>query len=83
MGLGIVARDQEGDVVAALCSGRPYVTDPAMAEWKVAELSCKLGFKQVIVEGDALEVVMALRREGSCGGRYIWSSPGGECKIPS
>ena len=74
MGIGIVARNHEGNAVAALCSSRPDIFDPAMAEamdaWRMAKLSYSLGFWQIIVEGDALEVVQALRREGSNEGRY-------------
>jgi hypothetical protein len=48
MGVGIIARDDGGAVVAAMCASRPYITDPAMAEamaaWMLAGFSHRLGF---------------------------------------
>lgn len=74
MGVGIIAQDLAGTIVAAMCSSRPYIIDPTIAEalgaWKTAELSCTLGLRQIEVEGDALEVVTSLQREGICRGVY-------------
>lgn len=58
MGVGIVARDHDGQVVAALSTPRCFITDPTTAEamgvWKVAEFCINMELEQVILEGDAL-----------------------------
>ena len=68
MGMGIITRDHEGRVVAAWCATKTDVSDPASAEalaaWNVAVLSHRLGLRKVIAEGDALEVVNALKTDG-------------------
>jgi hypothetical protein len=73
-GVGVVARDETGLVVAAMSASRPCITDPATAEavaaWMMAELCIKLDLRRVIVEGDSVEMVTALQREGECNGRY-------------
>jgi ribonuclease HI len=74
MGVGIVARDAGGAVVAVRCASRPHITDPATAEamavWMLADFSITLGHTQIIAEGDSLEVVGALRRDGECCNSY-------------
>ena len=74
MGVGIIARDHGGAVVAAMCTSRPYICDPATAEalavWILAEFCCRFGFTHIVVEGDAMEIVLALQRADICRGRY-------------
>jgi ribonuclease HI len=74
MGLGIIARDHTGQVLAVLVASRMYITDPttaeALAAWKMAEVCVTMGFQQVHMEGDSLEVVQALSREDFTWGRY-------------
>jgi hypothetical protein len=74
MGAGVIARDETGMVVAALSASRPSITDPATAEaivaWMMADFCCKLGFRRVVLEGDSMEVVTALKRGGNCSERY-------------
>jgi hypothetical protein len=69
-----VARDHTGGVVATQCSTRPYICDLVVAEamsmWTMAALVGQLGFMDVILEGDSLEVVQAIKREESQGTRY-------------
>jgi hypothetical protein len=64
MGIGIIARDHTGWVLAAVCASRPHVTEPTTAEaiavWKLADIYSSLGFAKVVLEGDSLEVVKAL-----------------------
>jgi hypothetical protein len=74
MGVGVIVRDERGDVLATLCTTIPFVTDPTIAEaiaaWKAVELGCELGFQRVILEGDALEIVKALRQAEPSWSRY-------------
>jgi hypothetical protein len=71
----VVARDQTRDVVATVCDTRKFVQDPASAEavlaaWKAVDLSIKRGWRRIILEGDSVEVVQALSRDGIWWGRY-------------
>jgi uncharacterized membrane protein len=47
MGAGVIARDENGMVVAAMSASRPCITDPATAEaivaWMMADFYYKLG----------------------------------------
>jgi ribonuclease HI len=74
MGIGIIARDHNRNIVAAFVATRLYITDPSSAEalaaWKMAELCVMLGLNNVLLEGDSLEVVQALCKEDSTWGRY-------------
>jgi hypothetical protein len=66
IGVGIVARDFEGKVIAAMCSFQRYISDSSVAEAFGARLCAEfglfLGLRSVILEGDALEVVQELKR---------------------
>jgi hypothetical protein len=74
MGAGVVARDENGLVVAAISANRPCIADPAtakaIASWMMADLCCKVGLRHLLVEGDSVEVVTALKRGGDCSERY-------------
>jgi hypothetical protein len=74
MGIGIIAQDHTGLVLAAVCASRPYVTEPTTAEvvaaWKLADVCSSLGLTKVVLEGDFLEVVTALQTEGPCWSRF-------------
>jgi hypothetical protein len=69
-GMGIVARDHVGRVVAALCASRPYILDSttadALAAWGVDEFCTTLGHFKFILEGYSPEVVQAQRKESCC-----------------
>ncbi|KAF5446930.1 hypothetical protein F2P56_032524, partial [Juglans regia] len=62
MGVRIVVRDNNGDVLDSLCAPRNYVTSPILAEcnalWKAMEMCIELGFREVIFEGDAKAVLI-------------------------
>lgn len=68
MGVGVVVRDAGGQVVAAMCTTIPFITDLSIAEavaaWKAAIFYCEQGHQRVILKGDALKLVQALRHEG-------------------
>ncbi|XP_059429145.1 uncharacterized protein LOC132162954 [Corylus avellana] len=75
MGIGIIVRDHNGLILAAYVASRQYITDPtttkALVAWKMVELCVCMEFQNVILEGDSLEVIQALRKEecswGRCG----------------
>lgn len=74
MGVGIIVRDSDGAVVAALCSTIPYIFDPTLAEgvslWRVVLLCLDLEIPRLILEGDSHEIVQALLQGGLCWSRY-------------
>ena len=74
MGIGIVVRDHEGSVLAAMCSTKDYITDPgnakALAAWHVVELSMRLGLVRVMLEGNALRVINVFNQEEQWMGSY-------------
>lgn len=61
VGMGIVALDHEGRVVAALCSSKPFHLSPTFVEafvaWRIAEFCTTLDPGKILMEGDSLEVV--------------------------
>jgi hypothetical protein len=70
MGVGIVARDSTGRVMAAKCSILPYIRDPTVAKAisarRAIEFGRKMGFHSIELEGDAREVVLALGSPEEC-----------------
>lgn len=70
MGVGVIARDADGAVVATLCAVVPHISDPAVAEcvalWKAITLSIDLDLPRLHLEVDSQEIVQALLQEGPC-----------------
>jgi ribonuclease HI len=68
--LGVVVWDENGELVAALAKGLPYIADPKVVEtlaaWQAVNLCHKLGIQRVMFERDSLTVVSALNKEGPC-----------------
>lgn len=66
MRVGVIARDEQGFVVASKCTIVTFITDPTIVEvvaiWKTAEFCRDLQSTWVIMEGDALKIVQALRQ---------------------
>ena len=64
MGIGIIARDHTGSVLAVVCASWPHVTEPTTVEavsvWKLVDVYLSLGLTKIVLEGDSLEVVKAL-----------------------
>lgn len=62
VGVGIIARDSGGKVLASMCSVQRYIADPSTAEaWGArqgADFGRFMGYSNVILEGDALEVFL-------------------------
>lgn len=81
IGVGVIARDHRGRVLAAKCSVHMYISDPAVAEAygarEGAEFGCGFGFHAIILEGDAKEVVLALGKDNDGLGKFGWSYCGG------
>lgn len=75
MGIGAVIRDGNRTVVAARVSFLPYIDDPSAAEalaaWYAVKLGREMGGTCIIIEGDSMEVVMALRKS-----RYSYQNYG-------
>jgi hypothetical protein len=63
-GMGIIARDCQGEVKAAMCDVIPYIRDPIIAEAITARCAVhfgrNLGFESVELEGDAREIILAI-----------------------
>lgn len=63
--LGIVARDYEGFVLAARRTIRNFLVESAVAEalatLHAMELSKEIGFNDIILKGDALQIVKAIK----------------------
>ncbi|XP_062176144.1 uncharacterized protein LOC133881222 [Alnus glutinosa] len=70
MGVGIIARDELGEVRAALCTALPYIQNPSVAEAfgarRAVEFARERGFSFIVIEGDSREVVLALGNSGDC-----------------
>jgi hypothetical protein len=73
MGMGILARNHEGRVLAMSSSIQHQISHPTTAEtlaaWKAVVLGVQLGATYLELEGDALEVVHALNSSELCWGR--------------
>ena len=73
VGLGTIARDHEGRVLAMHCSTCKHIYNPTTAEtlvsWKAVVLGVQLGVIYLEVEGDAKEVVNGLNCASHCLGR--------------
>jgi len=74
MGVGVIARDAEGFLLASMCATLPFITDPIVIEaraiWKTVIFYGDLRLQWVNIEGDALEILQALRKEESCWSLY-------------
>jgi hypothetical protein len=72
--VGIVARDSSGNVVASKCFIQRYMSDVAIAEafgaCQAVSFGRWLGLSSVWLEGDALDIIMALGREEDDEGKY-------------
>lgn len=68
MGVWIIVRDQEMNVLASMCFFKQFIVDRVVAEayaaWNAVEFSRDLGMLKIILKGDALEIVNALRMHG-------------------
>ncbi|XP_035538485.1 uncharacterized protein LOC118343802 [Juglans regia] len=74
MGLGVVIRDCNGEVMAVKCANRKCRSSPFIAEcsamWEAMELCKELDFWDVWLEGDAKDVIDAVNRDEEDESRY-------------
>jgi ribonuclease HI len=74
VGLGLIARDSQGNCFAAQCMSLEIKIDVAEAEAMAvanAVIFCKeMGYNNVIFEGDAMQVIKAIEVEGPCMSSY-------------
>jgi hypothetical protein len=74
MGAGVVVRDSAGGVLAMYCMTKDSITSPSVAEalgaWAAVELAVRMELRRVVFEGDALEIINALRSEECCWAVY-------------
>lgn len=67
MGVSIIVWDHKGQVLATICSSKPYITNPTIVEahaaWKVEKFGTDLGLQNIIIEGDALKIVQNLQKD--------------------
>jgi ribonuclease HI len=74
IGFGVIVRNHDGDALAMISETMDLITDPvtaeALAARRAVEVSQTLGLRKIIMEGDALQIVQALRSTG--GGRYSY-----------
>lgn len=50
IGVGIIARDHEGKVIASTCTTKPYIFYPEVTDWKVVEFSRDMRFQNIMME---------------------------------
>jgi len=69
MGICVIIRDSKGELLATLSEPKDHIIAPEIAEaisaLRAVHFSHGLGFYKVILEGDALQIVQALGKEGS------------------
>jgi len=67
--LGIIARDWEGQVLVAQSTTRQFIVEPlfaeALAALHVVIFSKEIGFTQIMLEGDAIQIVREINSESS------------------
>jgi hypothetical protein len=63
------------NVLASMCFFKQFIVDCVVAEayaaWNAVEFSKDLGMLKIILKGDALEIVNALRMEEQSWSRYV------------
>jgi hypothetical protein len=72
--IGVIVRNHEGGVIAMMNETINFIQDPvtaeALAARRAVEFSRMLGVGELILEGDALQIVEALQSED--GGRSLY-----------
>ncbi|KAF5477506.1 hypothetical protein F2P56_004140 [Juglans regia] len=69
-GVGIIVRDEVGEVMLSLCGSDPGLCNPVVAElqalWRALKLCAELQWNKVIFKGDALGIIQAVNRKECC-----------------
>ncbi|XP_040986476.1 uncharacterized protein LOC121234574 [Juglans microcarpa x Juglans regia] len=67
VGVGVVVRNSSGRIIATLRTKKHLYPDPLLAEafdaLKTVQFGLELGFTQIIIEGDSLQVINNLKRD--------------------
>lgn len=70
MGIGVVARNDRGDVLATLAASVPCVSDPmsteVLAAWREVQFGKERGYHRLMLESDLLTTVNVLNQEAPC-----------------
>ena len=73
--VAVIGRDQEGNLVAAwaeqLCSGSP-LSGEVNAALLAIQRAADTGFKNIVIEGDAWNIIEPLRNQGSAPYWSLW-----------
>lgn len=68
MGIGVIVRDSQSEVLPTLSSPKAFITNPTIAEatatLRAVSFVQELGFFSMILEGDAFQIVQALKKDG-------------------
>ena len=68
-GIGVIARDENGEVMGALQTSVEGITDPSSIEAHAAcqaiQFAYNMGFMNIILEGDALEIINQINHPAS------------------
>ncbi|XP_059461945.1 uncharacterized protein LOC132190935 [Corylus avellana] len=74
MGVGVIVRDHTGKAMAMLCATKRSITNAptveAIGAWLAVDYAQRMGYQNVVFEGDALEIVRALNKEEDCWTTY-------------
>jgi hypothetical protein len=70
MGIGVIVRDHEGEVLETLQAHRLYIIDPATTALRALVFVKELGYQQVELEGDTIQIVQTQKNEGTNWCRY-------------
>jgi hypothetical protein len=73
-GVGVIARNLEGNVMASMCSLQQYISNPSVAKAcgarQAIEFGRFLGLNSVIVEVDAIEIISTLGKTEEEAGKF-------------
>ena len=73
VGLGMIAQDHKGHVLAMQSSTTKHISNPTTTEtlvaWNTVVLGVQLSVIHLELEGDAMEVVQEINRASHCYGR--------------
>lgn len=70
IGIGIIVRDSNGEILACVSTSKSFSSQPILAEclalWQTIEFCDKLGLLTIQLEGDVQAIVNAVKVEEEC-----------------